>query len=413
MAQQALLETNANGVAIALKEEGEFVCRATAGEMAPTIGVRLQKDSGITAACIRSAQAVVCRDTGADERVNAAACKDLGIASLVVIPIKNRASVVGFMEAFSEKTDAFGAGEQAALERIAHEIDEVWLGETGLVGDETTEPLDFGAPSIANEHEQETPAGAPGSFGESPSYAEQGSEVLQYRSKLAVVVAPLAVMCVIGAALFLIFGRAGAHEPVANKMLPSQFSTVPVKRAPLFYLAPADSAPAGRHSATESRTKLRPAALINSGNSIQVLQESAQAGDATAQVELANALASGAGVTADPVSAEAWYIVANLAGDAKAADGMRSLSQRLSNSKIAAVRLQLATMYWKGTGVKRDLTTAYFWLTVAEAAGAQGVDATRQRLAQEMRTSQIAEANLRAQQWLVQHHQLIAQDLSH
>ncbi len=49
--EQAREETLATGVAIALTRDGEMVCRATAGESAPDLGLRLSTRSGLSGAC--------------------------------------------------------------------------------------------------------------------------------------------------------------------------------------------------------------------------------------------------------------------------------------------------------------------------------------------------------------------------
>jgi len=51
VAERALALTGADGVAIALVQEGEIVCRAATGPIAPDIGARLDPKAGISGAC--------------------------------------------------------------------------------------------------------------------------------------------------------------------------------------------------------------------------------------------------------------------------------------------------------------------------------------------------------------------------
>ena len=85
--EQARLLTGATGAAIALMRDGEMVCRATSGKDAPELGVRLETTSGLSGACLQSGQIQQCSDTETDARVNAEACRLLGLRSIVVLPL--------------------------------------------------------------------------------------------------------------------------------------------------------------------------------------------------------------------------------------------------------------------------------------------------------------------------------------
>src|SRR5215475_14457142 len=81
VAERALTITGADGIAIALAEGDQIICRATAGTIAPDVGMRLEPNSGFSGACLRSSQVVRCDDSDADSRVNAEACRALGTRS--------------------------------------------------------------------------------------------------------------------------------------------------------------------------------------------------------------------------------------------------------------------------------------------------------------------------------------------
>ena len=106
VAERALILTGADGVAIALVQEGEIICRAATGPIAPDIGARLDPNSGISGACFRSAKVVRCDDAEHDLRVNVEASRRLNTRSMLAVPLCGRRSVVGLLEAFS--TDAYG-----------------------------------------------------------------------------------------------------------------------------------------------------------------------------------------------------------------------------------------------------------------------------------------------------------------
>jgi N-acetylmuramoyl-L-alanine amidase/putative methionine-R-sulfoxide reductase with GAF domain len=109
VAERALALTGADGVAIALVQEGEIVCRAATGPIAPDIGARLDPKSGISGACFRQAEIVRCDDAENDPRVDAQASRNLNARSMVAVPLCGRRSVIGLIEAFS--TEAYGFNE--------------------------------------------------------------------------------------------------------------------------------------------------------------------------------------------------------------------------------------------------------------------------------------------------------------
>lgn len=109
VAERALALTGADGVGIALVQDGEIVCRAATGPIAPDIGARLNPKSGISGACFRTAEIVRCDDAENDPRVDAQASRNLNARSMVAVPLCGRRSVIGLIEAFS--TEAYGFNE--------------------------------------------------------------------------------------------------------------------------------------------------------------------------------------------------------------------------------------------------------------------------------------------------------------
>ena len=83
---RAMAITRANGAAIAIGPPEAMVCRASAGN-APDVGVPINPSSGLTGYCVRSRATVRCDDTETDERVNAAACREMELRSALVIPV--------------------------------------------------------------------------------------------------------------------------------------------------------------------------------------------------------------------------------------------------------------------------------------------------------------------------------------
>jgi putative methionine-R-sulfoxide reductase with GAF domain len=120
LVERAQYITGATGAALAVPQGDEMVCRASAGASAPAVGARLQVRSGLTGESIARRQLLRCDNAEADPRVNLEACRALGIASIVVLPLLRRDGAVrGLFELFSDHPYAFEERDLIALERMA------------------------------------------------------------------------------------------------------------------------------------------------------------------------------------------------------------------------------------------------------------------------------------------------------
>jgi N-acetylmuramoyl-L-alanine amidase len=110
VAERAQAITGSDGIAIALAEGDEIICRASVGSMAPDRGMRLNPRSGFSGACMRARRIIRCDDSENDPRVDVLACRQLGTRSMVAVPLLGHDSVIGLLEAFS--TEPFGFSDQ-------------------------------------------------------------------------------------------------------------------------------------------------------------------------------------------------------------------------------------------------------------------------------------------------------------
>jgi putative methionine-R-sulfoxide reductase with GAF domain len=120
LVERAQYITGATGAALALTHGEEMVCRASAGSSAPGVNARLQVRSGLTGESISRKQLLRCDNAETDPRVNLETCRQLGIASIVVLPLLTRKGEVrGLFELFSDHAYAFEERDLIALERMA------------------------------------------------------------------------------------------------------------------------------------------------------------------------------------------------------------------------------------------------------------------------------------------------------
>jgi hypothetical protein len=125
LADRAQYITGANGAAIALRRGAhkDMLCRASSGANAPELGALLSMEYGLSGECVRARQVLRCDDAERDPRVNREACRDLGIASVVVMPIVNEEQVLGVFELLSGKPHAFQERDISALQRLSEMVE--------------------------------------------------------------------------------------------------------------------------------------------------------------------------------------------------------------------------------------------------------------------------------------------------
>src|SRR5205807_6710693 len=153
LAERAQYITEASGAAIALRRshQNDMLCRASVGTNAPELGALLSTESGLSGESVRTRSPLSCDDTERDPRVNREGCRDLGIASVVVMPIVRDDKVLGVFELFSGKAAAFGERDLSALQRLGEMVETaVKLAETaqGLSPHVLAEASDSGDQSI-------------------------------------------------------------------------------------------------------------------------------------------------------------------------------------------------------------------------------------------------------------------------
>ena len=125
LADRAQYITGSSGAAIALRRSGkrDMLCRASAGSNAPELGALLSTQFGLSGESVRTRQLLRCDDVDRDTRVNREACRQLGIASVAVMPVVNDDEVLGVFELFSGKVDAFAERDLTALRRLSEMVE--------------------------------------------------------------------------------------------------------------------------------------------------------------------------------------------------------------------------------------------------------------------------------------------------
>jgi|GEM_PF-3566408 len=111
--------TGASGAAIALRENGDVVCRARSGDSAPPLGTQLDANSGISGECLRTGEPILVEDTEADPRVDAEVCRSLDLRSVALVAISRDGVADGVLEVFSTQPETFDLNHVSALQQLA------------------------------------------------------------------------------------------------------------------------------------------------------------------------------------------------------------------------------------------------------------------------------------------------------
>lgn len=119
IAENLMRIVSADGITLAIADQGEMVCTASFG-LAPEPGLVLDTDSGLGAEALASRHFVYCRDTQNDPRVDAESCATANIGSVLMMPICSESGAVTAMfQASSEKRNAFADEHLLALRAAA------------------------------------------------------------------------------------------------------------------------------------------------------------------------------------------------------------------------------------------------------------------------------------------------------
>jgi len=356
---RALALTGAKGAALALFEGGHLICRATCGTDTPGLGARISTDSGITGECVRFARVMYCSDAASDPRVDREVCADLGIRSLLALPLFAGERIVGLLEVLSQRREAFDPGDAKALDLLTRPIMGMLFAEGTSVAlsrrmpealaDDARRGVDTDLDLFSIERQRQAlaralPMGIP-----------------MYRRALYGVAA-LFVIAVVG---WLIVTQSKTLTSLGQQhtAVAVQPQALPVGVAPS--VSPAEAA-------------------SNSPSSLANLQASAKQGNVEAQFALGTKYANGDGFPQDRAEAARWFTLAAKQG-------------------YAPAQSILGACYWVGRGVPKDLKQAYFWSVLAREGNDEMSKDRADALATRLSQSELLEVRQLVRDWNRKH----------
>jgi putative methionine-R-sulfoxide reductase with GAF domain len=359
IAQRSQAFTRANGCAIALSENGEMVCRASSGD-APPVGAKLEVGSGFSGYCVRTGFLQRCDDAEIDTRVDRESCRLLGIRSMIAVPIRVGEPVVGLLEVFSSKANAFDERDGTILQRLA---------------DTTLAAVQRDTRPRAAQNGGNGKGKAPGrasadtfTFAAAPADSDRDAELsFPRRHLLLLVVAACSIVMVLAYLL---------TPWVVEKLHPAEqvISIAPV---------------------AQPNSAIKPHAIMPEPRlGLDEVRRRAELGDPYEQVALATRYATGTGMLQDYSAALHWFLKAAEQGHVGAQD-------------------TLGAYYWLGHGAPKDVTKAYFWSLLARASGKEASKVRVPFMTSQLTRAQAQAIQKAANDFLKQHPPLINSESSY
>jgi hypothetical protein len=440
--EQAMERTGATGAAIALSTEDAVCCRASTGPPAAEVGTRLNVGSGLTGHCLSTGEILLCNETNTDRRVDPQLCKEIGVRSVLVLPIRQNAKVVGVLEVLSANPDAFSEHDAAAISKLADRVLPL-LSESATIPHRCLHQLprnDTGARSdpptpLAHAYVLQEPNKRLTTTDAAEAREWRGHYIGSELPDEPVTVTSheyptgsrwLTTGLAAAVALVAIFGYGYHlnHSRVSTKIaIPPIASAIhkPAIADQPQLLSEQDKRTNGQPKASDSvlTDNMQEAVLAIKGKvqstDLNRTVSQAKAGDSTAQYEMAVRYADGAGVPQNYRDAMAWFAKAAANGNDNAQwklglgyikgigvphDARKAAVwiKRAANHGHIRAQSALSDLYLGGRGVPRDYVRAYTWASIA--AGLRGDDNARLKvMGSRMTAVQIADAHRRVSIW--------------
>ncbi len=426
------------GIAVVASLGNEMECIRSFGD-APPIGSRGYAGVGLTGICVSTGKVELCNDVETDSRADLQACAELGVRSVLVVPIRHNSKVAGVLEALSSKPNAFDWQTIRQIRHVARAFDPVTLESwvhSAERQDGSEQAASLSAPEVISELDlqkvlysawlvQSRSCASVTAFAREDSGQKCGEAQPDYQGPQRTFTAlqPIKELpsqqCYDSPA----FGTREDPEPglltledgFRGKDRPRSFVLLGLAFIVLFVgffafrthltslnllpdFAPQLPRTSARLSAATSRNGLqsdpalgsnlpvkksapssRPAMPLSSAGTVAKFKTPKQNDDANASWQLASAYLNGFGVRQDERQAAKWL----------------KKSANLGDPRAQAV---LSDLYLRGVGLQRDYVRAYTWARIAsDQLGGQ--DERLAFLRQRMTRSELEDANRRVQTW--------------
>jgi diguanylate cyclase (GGDEF)-like protein/PAS domain S-box-containing protein len=111
--------TRARGAVVELVEGDEMVYRSASATIAEHVGLRLPRQGSFSGLCVERAEVLRCDDAEVDIRVNAEACRKVGVRSMICAPLFQEGRAVGVLKVMSSQANGFTEQDVHDLETMS------------------------------------------------------------------------------------------------------------------------------------------------------------------------------------------------------------------------------------------------------------------------------------------------------
>lgn len=122
VARETQALAGADGAVVELVEGDEMVYRAVTGIASHLHGLRLKRGSSLSGLCVANARVMKCEDSETDERVDRGACREVGLRSMLVMPLIHDGEAVGVLKVMWAAPAAFTDADTRILQYMAELI---------------------------------------------------------------------------------------------------------------------------------------------------------------------------------------------------------------------------------------------------------------------------------------------------
>ncbi len=110
--------TCASAAVIEIVEGEEMVYEVTTGDATPYLGMRLDLAGSLSGLCVTEGRLLRSDDTSEDPRVDGEACRRVGAASMICVPLVHRRETVGVLKVYSGLANGFSDDDVETLELL-------------------------------------------------------------------------------------------------------------------------------------------------------------------------------------------------------------------------------------------------------------------------------------------------------
>ena len=110
--------THSTGAVVELVDGNELVYWSASGNVVPQLGMRVSAEGGLSGLCIKTGRVLQCDDSETDPRVDLAACRRIGLRSMLVAPLPFGDTIIGVLKVVAPWVDAYQPEDVRTLELL-------------------------------------------------------------------------------------------------------------------------------------------------------------------------------------------------------------------------------------------------------------------------------------------------------